>query len=135
MSLPSTWGLGRCHPVGVQGDEEALVDQAVAFSGRGHVAITDPVFQGTDGVGDKGEGLGRGGGTIPCAFKNLPSILTIGCGFASGISWKVLQQFCDHLEGLGMGKRSIEEGIKEGLSVWWRSWSECRLGGGGDEMG
>ncbi|XDA83431.1 hypothetical protein R6Z07F_013322 [Ovis aries] len=26
---------------------EALVDQAVAFSGRGHVAITDPVFQGT----------------------------------------------------------------------------------------
>lgn len=32
---------------------EALVDQAVAFSGRGHVAITDPVFQGT---GEWGEG-------------------------------------------------------------------------------
>ena len=32
---------------GYEAMREALVDQAEAFSGRGHIAILDPVFQGT----------------------------------------------------------------------------------------
>ncbi|XDB60060.1 hypothetical protein AB1E18_013444 [Capra hircus] len=80
---------------------EALVGQAVAFSGRGHVAITDPVFQGT--------------GTIPCAFKTFPPHPTIGCGFASGISWKVLQQFSvTTMKDLGWGSRVLRKESRRG---------------------
>uniref|UniRef100_A0A8D2DMP5 Uncharacterized protein n=1 Tax=Sciurus vulgaris TaxID=55149 RepID=A0A8D2DMP5_SCIVU len=69
---------------GYEAMREALVDQAETFSGRGLIAITDSIFQGT------------------------------GVSFASGKSWKVLQRFClTTMKDFGMGKRSIEERIKE----------------------
>uniref|UniRef100_A0A8B9Y9S6 Uncharacterized protein n=1 Tax=Bos mutus grunniens TaxID=30521 RepID=A0A8B9Y9S6_BOSMU len=69
---------------GYEAMKEALVDQAEAFSGRGHIAIIDPVFQGT------------------------------GVVFANGKSWKVLWRFSvTTMKDFGMGKRSIEERIKE----------------------
>ncbi|XP_040110021.1 LOW QUALITY PROTEIN: cytochrome P450 2B4-like [Oryx dammah] len=69
---------------GYEAMREALVDQAKAFSGRGHIAIIDPVFQGT------------------------------GVGLASGKSWKVLRQFSvTTMKDFGMGKWSSEERIKE----------------------
>ncbi|XP_043755165.1 cytochrome P450 2B4-like isoform X2 [Cervus elaphus] len=69
---------------GYEAMREALVDQAEAFSGRGHIAILDPVFQGT------------------------------GVVFANGKSWKVLRQFSvTTMKDFGMGKRTIEERIKK----------------------
>uniref|UniRef100_A0A8D2DPD5 Uncharacterized protein n=1 Tax=Sciurus vulgaris TaxID=55149 RepID=A0A8D2DPD5_SCIVU len=68
---------------GYEAMREALVDQAETFSGRG-----------------------------------LPNITFVphqpGVSFASGKSWKVLQRFClTTMKDFGMGKRSIEERIKE----------------------
>ncbi|XP_058136271.1 LOW QUALITY PROTEIN: cytochrome P450 2B4-like [Dasypus novemcinctus] len=79
--------LGRQPAVVLCGYEalrEALVDQGEAFSGRGSIAMIDHIFQGT------------------------------GVAFATGRPWKVLRQFSlATLKDLGMGKRSIEERIKE----------------------
>ncbi|XP_032747901.1 cytochrome P450 2B12 [Rattus rattus] len=63
---------------------EALVDQAEAFSGRGTVAVLHPVVQG------------------------------YGVIFATGERWKILRRFSlVTMKEFGMGKRSVEERIKE----------------------
>ncbi|XP_032747894.1 cytochrome P450 2B15 [Rattus rattus] len=63
---------------------EALVDQAEAFSGRGTVAVLHPVVQG------------------------------YGLIFANGERWKILRRFSlVTMRHFGMGKRSVEERIKE----------------------
>ncbi|XP_044932774.1 cytochrome P450 2B11-like isoform X1 [Mustela putorius furo] len=69
---------------GYKAVKEALVDQAEAFSGRGHIAIIDPFFKGR------------------------------GVAFAHGKSWKVLRQFSQlTMREFGMGKQSIEKQIQE----------------------
>lgn len=66
---------------GVEAIREALVDNAEAFSGRGKIAITDPVFQGYgEGLGGTGRGRvgdasgkgGYGGEEGLRAFFQLP---------------------------------------------------------------
>ncbi|XP_052618894.1 cytochrome P450 2B1-like [Peromyscus californicus insignis] len=69
---------------GTEAIREALVDQAEAFSGRGTVAVVEPIVQ--------------------------------GCGliFANGERWKTLRRFSvATMKDFGMGKRSVEERIKE----------------------
>ncbi|XP_058530218.1 cytochrome P450 2B11-like [Ochotona princeps] len=69
---------------GYEAIREALVEQAEAFSGRGTIAITDAIFQGT------------------------------GVAFANGKPWKALRRFClSTMKDLGVGRRSIEQRIKE----------------------
>ncbi|XP_058386952.1 cytochrome P450 2B11-like [Diceros bicornis minor] len=69
---------------GYEAVREALVDQAEAFSSRGHIAILDPIFQGT------------------------------GVAFANGKSWKALRRFSlATMRDFGMGKRSMVERIKD----------------------
>nr|AXE71697.1 CYP2B [Arborimus longicaudus] len=69
---------------GTEAIREALVDQAEAFSGRGTVAVLDPIVQG------------------------------YGVIFASGERWKTLRRFsAATMKDLGMGKRSVEERIQE----------------------
>ena len=101
---------------------EALVDHVKVISGRGHVAITDPVFQGTGEWGTRVR-IRERGRDYPMCLQNLPSMPHHRVWVCQ---WNILEGstaiLCDHHEGLGMGKQSIEEGIKEGLSVWWRSW-------------
>ncbi|XP_075843918.1 cytochrome P450 2B1-like [Microtus pennsylvanicus] len=69
---------------GTEAIREALVDQAEAFSGRGTVAVVEPVVQG------------------------------YGVIFANGERWKALRRFSlATMRDCGMGKRSVEERIKE----------------------
>ncbi|CAO2626544.1 Cytochrome P450 2B19 [Lemmus lemmus] len=69
---------------GTEAIREALVDQAEAFSGRGTVAVLDPIVQG------------------------------YGVIFASGERWKILRRFSlATMKDLGMGKQSVEERIRE----------------------
>uniref|UniRef100_A0A2I3GBD0 Cytochrome P450 family 2 subfamily B member 6 n=1 Tax=Nomascus leucogenys TaxID=61853 RepID=A0A2I3GBD0_NOMLE len=69
---------------GVEAIREALVDKAEAFSGRGKIAIMDPVYQG------------------------------YGVIFANGNRWKVLRRFSvTTMRDFGMGKWSVEERIQE----------------------
>ncbi|KAL4667464.1 hypothetical protein H8959_006153 [Pygathrix nigripes] len=69
---------------GVEAILEAVLDNAEAFSGRGKIAIMDPVYQG------------------------------YGVIFANGNRWKVLQRFSlVSMKDFGMGKRSVEERIQE----------------------
>ncbi|XP_028715724.1 cytochrome P450 2B1-like [Peromyscus leucopus] len=69
---------------GTEAIREALVDQAEAFSGRGTVAVVEPFLQG------------------------------YGMAFSNGERWKVLRRFSvATMKDFGMGKRSVEERIKE----------------------
>ncbi|XP_052569084.1 cytochrome P450 2B1-like [Peromyscus californicus insignis] len=69
---------------GTKAIREALVDQAEAFSGRGTVAVVEPILQG------------------------------YGVIFANGERWKALRRFSvATMKDFGMGKRSVEERIKE----------------------
>ena len=51
---------------------EALVDQVKVISGRGHIAIIDPVFQGTGEWGTRVR-IRERGRDYPMCLQNLPS--------------------------------------------------------------
>ncbi|XP_032752308.1 cytochrome P450 2B1-like [Rattus rattus] len=69
---------------GTQTIKEALVDHAESFSGRGTIAVLEPVFQ------------------------------DYGIFFSSGEGWKTLRRFSmATMRDFGMGKKSVEERIKE----------------------
>ncbi|XP_036051232.1 cytochrome P450 2B1-like [Onychomys torridus] len=69
---------------GTEAIREALLDQAEAFSGRGTIAVFEPIVQG------------------------------YGLIFANGERWKTLRRFSlATMKDLGMGKRTVEERIKE----------------------
>ena len=93
------------------------MDHVKVISGRGHITIIDPVFQGTGEWGTRVR-IRERGRDYPICFQNLPSTPHHRvCVCQRNILEGSTAILCDHLEGLGMGKRSIKEGIKEGLSV------------------
>ena len=80
------------------------MDQAEAFSGRGHIAIIDPVFQGTGEWGTRVR-IREGRREHPMCLQNLPSMPHHQVWVCQ---WKVLEGsmviLCDHHEGLQDGE-------------------------------
>lgn len=104
--LHSIPGALACHrPMWVRGAEGG---SAEAFSGRGHIAIVDPIFQGT------GVGSGTGIGNILCFLQPSLTPHQSGVVFTSGKSWKALRRFSlATMQDFGTGKQSIEKRIQE----------------------
>lgn len=126
---------------GVEAIREALVDNAEAFSGRGKIAITDPVFQGYgEGLGGTGRGRvgdasgkgGYGGKKDPEPSSNFlcnqptPSVHPRRCL----CQWKPLEGasaiLSDHHEGLWDGKAECGGADSGGGSVSDRGASEIQ---------
>ena len=129
-----------CHPVWVRGDEGGP-----GGSGRGVLWPRAhhhhwPCLPGNRWVGDEGEDYGGKEGTSHVSSQPSLHTPSSGLGFASGKSWKSLWWFSvTTKKAFGMGKRSIEERIKEEaqclVEELWKSQGGCRLGWHGDEMG
>ena len=114
---------------GTEAIREALVDQAEAFSGRGTVAVLEPIVQGYGEIPDRvkwqmwsgkmwvrggARAVGKDSGSLifHCNYTCFTTFL--GLVFSSGERWKTLRRFSlATMKDLGMGKRSVEERMQE----------------------